>query len=145
MPLSSEKNQQAIATYARTNLRLYLKWTVIYLPITIVHFVTTDASVLKALGSFLYGVVIFGQNYNSWPLWYLLGTFYAAIFMLVCAKRKLAPNRILAVGAVLAFIGIALNSLYLVQLNNAFFEVSLRVLKFVIPDGRIFGGFYIFP
>ena len=145
VPLSSEKNRQTIAAYARANLRLYLKWTAIYLPITIVHFVATSTGVVKALGSFLYGVVIFGQNYNSWPLWYLLSTFYAAIFMFVCAKKKLALNRILMIGAVLVFIGITLNLLYSAQLDNAFLGAPLRVFEFAIPDGRIFGGFLYIP
>lgn len=144
-PFFAKENIGSIKKYMKSSLKLYLKWTVIYLPITIVYFVKMRAGILKALGTFLYNVVIFGQNYNSWPLWYLLSTFYAAVFILFCMRRRVSLKRILILGTILAIIGISLNVFYRIQCSNTFIGAAQHALEWIVPDGRIFGGFFYIP
>ena len=55
-------------------LRLYLTWTVIFLPVTVFGSLLNGGGLLHAVAAFVRGTLLIGQNYYSWPLWYLLAS-----------------------------------------------------------------------
>lgn len=55
---------------------MYLIWSIIYLPITLIYWVKQGVSPIQVLISAVRGYLILGQQYNSWMLWYLLATVY---------------------------------------------------------------------
>ena len=138
-------NKEVVKRYIKANLKLYIKWTIIYLPITIIHFINTGTGTLKAVGKFVYNFVVVGQNYNSWPLWYLLSTVYAAIFILFCIKRGSSIKKIAIIGAIFILVGISLNVFYDMQFDNSMVDSAKHILHNIVPDGRIFGGFFYIP
>ena len=72
--LPEAKNQ--IARRLKGFVRLYLIWSIIYLPITLIYWVKQGVSPIQVLISAVRGYLILGQQYNSWMLWYLLATVY---------------------------------------------------------------------
>jgi peptidoglycan/LPS O-acetylase OafA/YrhL len=50
-------------------LRMYLAWTVLYLPITVWADVAAGNSSLKSTLLFVRGTLLIGENQYSWPLW----------------------------------------------------------------------------
>lgn len=64
--------------------RMYLVWTVIYLPFTVYGLVKAGNPFIYSLAQFFRNFLFIGENYLSWPLWYLLGMIWAGciIFML---------------------------------------------------------------
>ena len=64
--------------------RMYLVWTVIYLPFTVYGLVKAGNPFIYSLAQFFRNFLFIGENFLSWPLWYLLGMIWAGciIFML---------------------------------------------------------------
>ena len=70
-------------------LQLYLLWTLIYLPFAVISFRMEATPLLKASAIWLRNVVFVGENYLSWPLWYLLGLLQAGLIILTYEKLRL--------------------------------------------------------
>lgn len=68
--------------------RLYLVWVVIYLPLTIYGLVSNDDGILIDALRLFQGLLFSGENFNSWPLWYLLASIYS-LFVI----RRLLGNQ----------------------------------------------------
>ena len=68
-------------------LRLYLIWTLLYFPITIFGNVLLGNSFLRASLSFVRGTLFVGENYYSWPLWYLLASVVGFTIVYICLRR----------------------------------------------------------
>lgn len=58
-------------------LWLYLVWTALYLPVTIYGDLLTGKGLIQSVGLFVRGTVFVGENFCSWPLWYLLASVLA--------------------------------------------------------------------
>ncbi len=51
--------------------RLYFYWLLIYFPLDIYTFATTDDSLPKCLFNYIYGIVFCGESFYAWPLWFI--------------------------------------------------------------------------
>lgn len=143
--LSSKENVEAqIVKSIKRTAKLYFTWIVIYLPIDIYfsHF-TTDP--LKSTLLFIRGIFLIGENSYSWPLWYLLSTLYALLFIYVTIHffkwRKTGIYVSACISLVLAY---TLNTLSSAEISNSVFRILQKLLHVSIANGRIFIGlFYI--
>ena len=88
-------------------VKLYIIWSIIYLPITIYHFIYGEHihSTLVTLLGILKNYVFIGEQYYSWPLWYLLATIYSYLIVLMFRKFKHSYKTILFVSIFLFIIG----------------------------------------
>lgn len=68
-------------------LRLYLIWTLLYLPLTIFGNVLLGKNLLHGSLSFIRGTLFVGENYYSWPLWYLLASIVGFTLVFICLHR----------------------------------------------------------
>ena len=59
---------------------------------------------------YLHGLVIMGEHYNSWILWYLLSAVYGLAYLYVCVKYKFSLNRIVLIGFSLYLVGALITS-----------------------------------
>jgi len=64
-------------------LRLYLICTLVYLPFTIYGFYQDNLSLSKSIVLFLRNFCFVGENYLSWPLWYLLAVVWSGCIIYV--------------------------------------------------------------
>ena len=67
-------------------LRLYLIWTALFLPVTVFGDVLQGKSFLGAATSFVKGTLFVGENFCSWPLWYLLASVVAFALVYLCLR-----------------------------------------------------------
>ena len=67
-------------------LRLYLTWTVLFLPVTIFGSVIHGDGLVHALAIFARGMLFIGENYYSWPLWYLLASVVGFALVYICLR-----------------------------------------------------------
>lgn len=51
--------------------RLFIIWLTIYSPISIWYYVTNNYTFIDSLKSYIISVVISGESYLAWPLWYI--------------------------------------------------------------------------
>lgn len=67
-------------------LKLYLIWTVLYLPVTVFGSVIHGDCLAYALAVFVRGTLLIGENYYSWPLWYLLASAVGFALVYICLR-----------------------------------------------------------
>lgn len=84
----------------RKILRLYLLWSLIFLPFAIIGFANDHLAPVKAVVVYLRNLLLVGENYLSWPLWYLLGLLWAGAIIWLADKLRL-PFWVLCLLAVL--------------------------------------------
>lgn len=84
---SREEDLAVIRQWAKKVLKLYLIWTLVYLPFTVIGFMRDGLSLQTAAVVFVRNLVLVGENYLSWPLWYLLAMVWGGL--LIYAMRWL--------------------------------------------------------
>ena len=141
----NQNNLVIIKNYLQKITKMYLTWTIIYIPLAIYHYITTETSILKSIILYIRNFIFVGEQYNSWHLWYLLATIYALIFILILKHFKLSPKKILLASFIsfLLSIGIDYIITYSENTNNIINSLA-KIIKLTIGSGRIFSGiFYI--
>lgn len=88
-------------------LRLYVIWSIIYLPLTFCGWIIEGnrepVYLLRSVRNF----ILVGDNFYSWALWYLNGLVFALIFIDLLL-RKFSIKQIVKFGSVMYVLGIIL-------------------------------------
>ena len=90
-------------------LRLYLVWSLLYIPLTfvwLVHRRQLETFILVSLSANFF----VGENYYSWTLWYLNGLIFA-LLVIKLMLRKYSIGKMAEFGSVLYIIGVVLTIL----------------------------------
>ena len=78
-----------IVSWWRKILRLYLLWTLIFLPFAVIGFANDHLGFTKSIVVYIRNIVLVGENFLSWPLWYLLGMLWAGLIIWIASKLKI--------------------------------------------------------
>ena len=89
-PYGTPANLPAIRKTLKKIVRLYLIWSLIYLPLAIANYISTSTPFFEAFVSYSVWFVIVGEHYNSWMLWYLLATIYALIYVSLMSRKNVS-------------------------------------------------------
>lgn len=128
----------------RKLIRYYIVWTLIYLPITIYGFVQSGNGFGKSVVLFFRNVIFQGENYDSWPLWYLLSSIYGfAVFKFIVKKgRKFEGYSIIAICAAV-ILQAAVDFIMTANVSgNQLVDFLYIFIEKTIGKGRIFSGTY---
>ena len=136
---SREDQLQRVYKWMKKSFRLYLVWTLIYLPFTIYGFYSEGTNLKDALAIFIRNVVFVGENYYSWQLWYLLGMLVASVLLFAMLKSKLKMKTMIWVAVALAICGATLN--YFMENNLCVDVCNLYSKIFKSTRNGIFQGF----
>lgn len=93
---------RAIRAWTLKILRLYLIWTAIYLPFTVYGFLQDGLSLKQSLMLFGRNLLFVGENFMSWPLWYLLAMIWSGVLVFVLRALKVPVWGMLLIGIILA-------------------------------------------
>lgn len=119
-----------ILSYLKKIGRLYLVWTTIYLPLTIYGFWMDGIPFFKSVMIFFRNILLVGENFMSWPLWYLLALIVAVGMIYVLLKLKLSKNWILAISTLMALMGVVLDycneNAILQPISDMYFSVFVK-------------------
>ena len=88
-------------------LRLYVIWSIIYLPLTFCGWIIEGNKEPVYLLRCLRNFILVGDNFYSWALWYLNGLIFALIFIDLLL-RKFSIKQIVKFGSVMYVLGIIL-------------------------------------
>lgn len=92
--------------YLKHLLKLYVIWSIIYLPFTIYGCFINDNPMVKDIFFVLRGWLFVGENYMSWPLWYLLALIVATwLIKQLVIKRKYDVTQLFTLAVTIAIIG----------------------------------------
>ena len=126
LPLN-EDGELRIKSYLKRMCRLYLVWTIIYLPLTIYGFYIDGLSPIKAVAVFIRNTLLVGENFMSWPLWYLLALIVAVSIIYILLKLKVSKTWIVIIGILMAFIGVGLDYCHANELLNPIVDLYFKV------------------
>lgn len=105
---TAHNNSDAVKSYEAKWLirivKMYLIWTLIYLPFAVYGFAQDGTSITKAIALYCRNVVFVGENYLSWPLWYLLGLIWAGLIIIFLRRLRFPIWLVFAIGVCLAVI-----------------------------------------
>ncbi len=85
------KENEVIKTNIVKYVKLYLKLSAIYLPLTlygVYQQLLDNVSVKKAVFRMIKNYILVGEQFYSWPLWYLLATIIGLTVLLVMPERR---------------------------------------------------------
>ena len=111
-------------------LRLYVIWSIIYLPLTFCGWIIEGnrepVYLLRSVRNF----ILVGDNFYSWALWYLNGLVFALIFIDLLL-RKFSIKQIVKFGSVMYVLGIIL-TMFEGHLNKLPMIVSAAVKLYFV-------------
>lgn len=138
---SNEKQFHITKEQLLKYIKLYIIWTVAYLPVTIWDFVNSGVSLFTALKSIVFGLFLTGEHFYSYQLWYLLGVIYSLVLFLILSKLHCNLKIVGIVCSVLFVIGCVVDFL----IDNFRSSFLTDFLLGTIGSGRLFtGAIYIF-
>jgi hypothetical protein len=100
---------QRLLKYLKRIIGLYIIWTIIYVPFTIYGFVINNMSLQQSISSFARGFLFVGENYYSWPLWYLLALIVSVFIIYIFIKLNLSITSICSISFAITTVGILMN------------------------------------
>ena len=134
-----ERQQKKIISY-------YVIWTIIYLPLTIWGFCQAGEGFVKSLIQFIRNVVFQGENYYSWPLWYLLSAMYGLVVLKIIISRTKGKKEFVfcSIGIICICMSMHFATDYIVnnESGNSVIKVLSILIKKTIGKGRMFSGTY---
>lgn len=128
-----------IKKYGTRITNLYIYWTIIFLPITIWGFATDNIPIVKDSLLFIRGVFLIGENYYSWPLWYLLSIIYSLILIYILVYKNKNINAIFVVSLFVFFISVLINFIVYNESSNRI-DILAKAISVVFLNGRLFSG-----
>lgn len=108
--ISKEEINFKLSTYLKKTISLYLIWTVIYLPFTIYGCLKEEYNLKQSILSFVRGFLFIGENYYSWPLWYLLALIISVYIIKLLINFNISINKILLISIFLTLIGLYISN-----------------------------------
>lgn len=123
--------------------KLYLLWSIIYLPLAIKGYYEWGLSLPIAIYGYVRDFLFMGQHYMSWQLWYLLALIYGVCMIKLFQKMKISIEGCTIIGILLTFIGLLMNIIHDASLQNNIVSsiVSSYFELFRTVRNGIFNGF----
>lgn len=115
--------------------KLYILWTLIYLPATIYGLATSGMNLKECIWFLVSGLFFYGSSYWSWQLWYLLGLLYSLIIIWIFCKWKLNKTIVWVILSISYLFGF----LFVYgMIPTSFFTNLTEPWKTILWDGRMF-------
>lgn len=128
-------------------IKQYLLWSIVYLPLALIEYFETGNSFIYSFFSYLKGLFLKGEHYNSWMLWYLLSFVYSFGFIYICSKRKISYKKIIIFSFLIGSLSILIKGIgiYDISFSSNIITYIIKFMKLTIDNGRIFTGFIYVP
>lgn len=141
---SRDKTSQlhALWLYLKRIISLYIYWTIIFLPLTFWHFANDDLIMEKDVVLFIRGTFFFGENFYSWPLWFLLSMIYSLSVISLLMFINLKVKTIFYISIVIFAIAMIFNYLVTGESHNKFLLMLGKIIKYLFLTGRLFTGMF---
>lgn len=132
---TSLKKIEFYRNYCKNLIKTYLIWTGIYLPLTLYGLINEEGSIMHKFFLFFRGVFLKGENYYSWPLWYLLAMIFSMNILYFLFKKKTPYNLIFSISIIFYIISIFLSETNIGKFG--FSDQAIKIVQISIGSGRI--------
>ncbi len=138
---SDKSNQlKILKIYGKRIFKLYLYWTIIYLPITIIESFNNNIVLTNDVLLFVRGILLVGESYYSWPLWYLLSMIYSLVIIYFLFRLKFKISLIFGFSIIVYIASIVMNYVMDGQIIGEYASASRNLIQYSFGNGRIFSG-----
>jgi surface polysaccharide O-acyltransferase-like enzyme len=143
--IENPDNVEKIWEYLIKIIKLYLIWTLIYMPLTVYDYVNNNRSFFWNILAFIRGLFFIGEHYNSWILWYLLSLIYSTLLTGILLKFKVKIKTIYFV-SVLLFVFGNIMSIWANKYGSLSYSVQklMKYYSYIFGNGRLFTGMFYF-
>lgn len=93
--------------YIKHIFRLFVIWTIIYIPLSIYGW--RDEGLISGTLMYLRSTLMTGENFMSWPLWYLHALLFGSIIMYQLFKKGTPLSAILIISFLLSLVGVLMD------------------------------------
>lgn len=131
---------EKIDLYIKKLIKLYILYTFIYMPITLCGFYYNENPIWKNILIFIRNVLFIGENYYSWPLWYLLALIISTIIIRILLHYKIKIHIIFLLGLLLTFMGLCIKYFINTQ-TYTFIDTIIYIYKTIFVTTR--NGFFV--
>lgn len=140
--IDGNETQHYLRKYLTRSVRLYITWCILYLPLTIYGSLHSNDNILIRLFSILRGWVFVGENYMSWPLWYLLALIVATMIIRELLKHRFSTKQIFILSLILYAIGLCVDYIHDIGQGNVYVQkvIGIYYLLFKTTRNGIFLG-----
>jgi len=141
-----DQEKEIIFGFIKSSIKLYVCWTIIYLPLTFAGLSINNELNLKSALFTIKNIFFKGENFFSWPLWYLMTLVYFSIILYYMEKFKIKIITLIIISYLVYFLGTYLhfNDLDIVwvqKLNNL---INVNFGGFRIVFGFLMTGLGMF-
>lgn len=126
-------------------IEMYVLWSVIYAPLTVINNISQGVSFSEAFKNYGKQFVFFGEQCNAWHLWYLLSTIWALIIIIILIKLKVYTKYLIAFSAGCCFISMGTDWVLVNGLNNPICVILRAIIANSVINGRVFQGMIYIP
>jgi surface polysaccharide O-acyltransferase-like enzyme len=138
-------NIDKVWKYLIKMVKLYLIWTIIYMPLTIYGYVNNNHSFVVDILAFIRGLFFIGEHYNSWILWYLLSLIYSTLLTGILLKYKVKIKIIYFISILLfIFANIMTSWVNKIDVLHYSIRTPIKYYSYVFLNGRLFTGMFYF-
>lgn len=125
-------------------IRLYVTWTLLFLPLTIFGNMLKGNSPLRAILYFVRGTLFIGENYYSWPLWYLLASAVGFALVYYLLRGGVELTRIVFLSFCLLLIGYCISFVQGWEEAPVYLSLPCKAYSFLFGSSRngLFEGFF---
>jgi len=128
--------------YIKRIAKMYIYWTIIFIPITLWDYATDGIVFHKDIILFFRGTLFFGENYYSWPLWFLLSMTYSLAFIYLLLLLDFKRNTIFLISILFFVVATIFNELVKQESNNNILLEIGKTVKYLFLTGRLFTGMF---
>jgi surface polysaccharide O-acyltransferase-like enzyme len=138
-------NIKKIWDYLIKLIKLYLIWTLIYMPLTLYDYVNNNRPLIVDIFLFIRGTFFTGEHFNSWILWYLLSLIYSMLSIGILLKFKV-KIRIIYFISLLVFVFANIMTIWANKFDVLHPSVQeiMKYYSLIFVNGRLCTGmFYV--
>ena len=137
----SSKEARRIRAQVRRLLELYLTWTILYLPLTILGFAMDGEAPQVAVLKFIRNVLFVGENPYSWQLWYLLASVVGFTIVYGLLRMRCSVRRMVVIAVLLMGCGYVISTLESCERLPNVLAVPMRAYDLLFCTAR--NGFFL--
>ena len=130
----------------RKIIKSYVIWSIIYFPLTILGFYKTGDGFIRSFIQFIRNLLFRGENYYSWPLWYLLSAIYGLVVLKLLYKKQKDSKKFdfysIAIVFFCVVMHIATDYIVNIKCGNTMFKIFSFLFEKTIGKGHLFSGIY---
>ncbi len=140
---STEHEFDIFNRYCVKMIKIYLAWSIVYLPISIYEYAIWNTGIIKGVLFYIRDFFCVGGHYYSGQFWFVLSCIYGIALISFLRKKQYSVEKILIFG-IFALLFYCMIDDYIIKetFQTPLLTVIQQLISLTIRNGQLFVGFY---